>query len=160
MPLVRDKIQKSIPVWTWEPPAAWELPWTCSRVFIPEVAFHRIWWNPNFVTISWLVVADCFLCSIKDCESTNFLTWKYLIPRIYGVASGFLKKTSKNCDEQTVLRPLFRWLLRDKRWTFYQDTKRHGWILNVYFQVKEVKLKMLHTVWFQLEYDILEKVKL
>lgn len=119
LPLVRDTIQKSIPVRTWEPPAAWEFPWTSSRVFRPEVAFHRIWWNPNFVTISWLVVADCFLCSIKDCESTNFLTWKYLIPRIYGVASGFLKKTWKNCDEQTVLRPLLDdyWGTKDELFT-------------------------------------------
>ena len=35
----------------------------------------------------------------------------------------------------------------------------HGGILNAYYQVKEVNLKRLHTVGFQL-YDILEKAEL
>ena len=34
--------------------------------------------------------------------------------------------------------------------------KRHGGNLNAYYQVKEVDLKRLCSVWFQL-YDILEK---
>lgn len=40
-----------------------------------------------------------------------------------------------------------------------QAIKRHLWILNAYFQVKEAVLKRLHTVWFLLV-DILEKAKL
>ena len=41
----------------------------------------------------------------------------------------------------------------------YQAMKRHGGILNSYFQVKEANLKSLHTIWFQV-YDVLEKAKL
>ena len=41
----------------------------------------------------------------------------------------------------------------------YQAMKRHGGTLYSYYQVKEVNLKSLHTVWFQV-YDILEKAKL
>ena len=35
----------------------------------------------------------------------------------------------------------------------YQTTERYRWSLNTYCEVKEVTLKILHTVWFQ-TYDI------
>ena len=40
----------------------------------------------------------------------------------------------------------------------YQAMKRHRKVLNVYYWVKEVNLKSLHMVWFQL-HDNLEKAK-
>lgn len=46
-----------------------------------------------------------------------------------------------------------------KKCTIKPYTVRHGRKLNAYYQVKEVNLKRLYTLWFQL-YDILEKAKL
>lgn len=38
------------------------------------------------------------------------------------------------------------------------DKQQHGWIANALRQLKDARLKRLHTMWFYL-YDILEKAK-
>ena len=50
-------------------------------------------------------------------------------------------------------------LVSYKKEMSYQNKKRHGLILNAYYEVKEASLKRLHTVWFQL-YNILGKTQL
>ena len=48
--------------------------------------------------------------------------------------------------KQNVVQPrngIIQWL---KEMSFYQPTKSHEWILNAYFQVKEVKVKRLHSL--------------
>ena len=119
-----------------------------DRLVVSYKAKHSLtMWSSNFTQMSWKLMST---------ENPHM--------NVYG---SFIQNRQKL---EAIKISFNKWM--DKLWYIhtmeycsvikeisYQATKRHGGTLNAYCLAKEVNLKRLYTVWFQL-HDISEKAKL